>query len=65
MFGRRLRELEREHARERAEWARERERLVNHILQLAGKPPLEPPQGVRVPDKPPAEPIVLTAPEMI
>lgn len=65
MFGRRLRDLERQHARERAEWNAERARLLDHILLLAGKPVLGPPLGVRVPPPPEETPIEFTDPELI
>ena len=65
MFGPTRRQLVRQHERERADWARERERLLNHILLLAGKPQLEPPAGVRVPDRPEEEPFEITMPELI
>lgn len=65
MFGPTRRQLVRQHERERAEWTRERERLLNHILLLAGKPQLEPPPGVRVPDQPEEDPILVTVPDLI
>lgn len=37
-----LADAERKHALERAEWASERQHLLDRIMTLADKPPLEP-----------------------